>query len=234
MASGPQLSIVIPAFNEERSLGLLFSDIAALAITHEVIVVDGGSTDGTRQIARAAGARLLCSAVGRGVQLRAGADEAVAPVLLFIHADVRLDHEARGVLEQGAVASRTGALAFRLRIDAFGFSYRLIEWGTNLRSRLFTLPYGDQALLVRHDDYVRVGGYPEIPLMEDVALVRELRGITHVRLANAAVRVSPRRWKADGPIRRTLKNWLLLARYLVGTAPERLARDYRPEAVSDG
>ncbi|MEX0893931.1 MAG: hypothetical protein WEB88_17315 [Gemmatimonadota bacterium] len=106
-------------------------------------------------------------------------------------------------------------MAFRLRIDAAGLSYRLIEWWTNLRSRLLTLPYGDQGLVVRREDYVRAEGYLPLPLMEDVVLVRALRRITHVHLLDAAVRVSARRWQADGPLRRMLKNWMTAARHML-------------------
>ncbi|MGH7482691.1 MAG: TIGR04283 family arsenosugar biosynthesis glycosyltransferase [Longimicrobiales bacterium] len=221
------LSVVVPTVNEQGSLGLLLGDIGRLKTPHEVIVVDGGSTDLTTEVAWAAGARVLSAPPGRGVQLRAGADAASAPLFLFLHADVRLGERALALLDEIAVARPPCAIAFRLRIDARGLSYRVIEWGTNLRSRLLALPYGDQGLVVRREDYVRAGGYPAIPLMEDVALLRALRTVTHVHLVDAAVRVSARRWEAEGPLRRTLKNWVLLARFLAGTPPERLARRYR-------
>lgn len=225
MAERPLLlSVVVPTLNEQSTVGRLLGDLRRLTAPHEVIVVDGGSTDLTADVARAAGARLLLSEPGRGVQLGAGAGAAQSPLLLFIHADVRLDGEALALLEEIAVARPPCAMAFRLRIDATGFSYRLIEWGTNLRSRLLGLPYGDQGLVVRREDYIHAGGYPALPLMEDVALVRQLRRVTHVHLLDAAVKVSARRWEADGPLRRMLKNWVLMARFLSGTPPERLVQ----------
>lgn len=235
MAERPLLlSVVVPALNEQATIGQLLGDIRGLTIPHEVVVVDGGSTDLTNDVARAAGARVLDSTPGRGVQLAAGAELARSPLLLFVHADVRLDGAALALLEEVAVARPPCAMAFRLRIDARGLSYRLIEWGTNLRSRLLALPCGDQGLVVRREDYVRAGGYADVPLMEDVALVRELRRVTHVHLLEAAVQVSARRWKADGPLRRMLKNWVLMARYLSGTPPERLARRYQPQEANHG
>jgi len=216
MAEHPLLlSIVVPTLNEEANVALLLGDLERLATPHQVIVADGGSTDLTVDVVRAAGAELVMSGRGRGIQLRTGAAAARAPLLLFIHADTRLDAAALAVLEEVAVARPPCAMAFRLRIDADGLSYRLIEWGTNLRSRLLTLPYGDQGLVVRREDYVRAGGYLPLPLMEDVALVRALRRITHVHLLDAAIEVSARRWQADGPLRRMLKNWVPAARRML-------------------
>lgn len=228
------LSVVVPTLNEQKAVGRLLGDLGRLEAPHEVIVVDGGSTDLTADTARAGGARLVVSTPGRGVQLRAGAGAARAPLLLFIHADVRLECEALALLEEIAMARPPCAMAFRLRIDAAGFSYRLIEWGTNLRSRLLALPYGDQGLIVRREDYTRAGGYPALPVMEDVALVRRRRRVTHVHLLDAAVKVSPRRWEAEGPLRRMLKNWLLMVRFLSGTPPERLVHRYRPQRAEHG
>lgn len=234
MPDRPLLSVVIPTLDEETTVGALLSDIAALTIPMEVIVVDGGSTDSTLDICRAAEVTIVQSATGRGVQLQAGADAARASLLFFVHADARLDRAAVALLDEIAVARPPCAMAFRLRIDARGLGFRLIEWGANVRSRLLRLPYGDQGLLVRREDYVRAGGYPAVPVFEDVALVRALDRITSVHLLDAAIDVSPRRWRVDGALRRTLSNWLLLARYLAGASPERLVGRYRPGGSSHG
>lgn len=226
------LSVIVPALNEERALGGILSDLSSLMVAHEVIVVDGGSADATPRLALTSGATLLRTAPGRGIQLRAGAEVARSPLLLFIHADARLDADAIGLLDELAVTRPPCAMAFRLRIDTPGALYRLIEWGTHMRSRLLGLPYGDQGLLVRRDDYIRAGGYPAIPLMEDVALVRALRGIADVHLLDAAVRVSARRWRREGPLRSMARNWVLLARFLTGAPPERLVRRYPPEGIA--
>jgi uncharacterized protein len=230
----PLLSVIVPTLDEAAILGGVLADLESLTVSREVIVADGGSSDMTPDLARAAGVRVVASGRGRGLQPRAGAAVALSPMLLFLHADARLDDEAIALLDEIALARPPCAMAFRLRIDARGFSYRLIEWGTNLRTRLGKLPYGDQGLLVRREDYVRAGGYPDLPLMEDVALVRALRRFTPVHLLDAAVTVSARRWRREGPLRRMLRNWILLARFLAGTPAEKLAAHYRPEpAIHD-
>lgn len=234
MPDRPLLSVVIPTLDEQTTVGALLSDLAALAVRAEVIVADGGSTDLTLDVCRAAEAHIVQSATGRGVQLRAGADVARAPLLFFVHADARLDRTALALLDEIAVARPPCAMAFRLRIDAPGLGFRLIELGANLRSHLLRLPYGDQGLLVRREDYFQAGGYPAARLFEDVALVRALDRITSVHLLDAAIDVSPRRWRAEGVLRRTLSNWLLLARYLGGASPDRLVGRYRPGGSSHG
>jgi rSAM/selenodomain-associated transferase 2 len=227
--SHPMISVVVPTLDEAASLGDLLQDLAALTVPYEVIIADGGSTDETVAIARAAGARVVLAPTGRGLQLRAGAEAARADVLCFLHADVRMAASAAARLAELASARPPHACVFRLRVDAAGAWYRSIDAGANLRTRLLGLPYGDQGLVVRRDDYEKAGGYPPIPLMEDVALARALRRVTRIRLLDVHLRVSPRRWKRDGVLRRTLMNWILLARYLAGTSPERLVKRYCPE-----
>lgn len=230
----PTLSVVIPALDEAAGLPTLLAALrAGLGARCELVVADGGSRDGTPARAAAAGARVVQAARGRGRQLAAGARAARGSVLWFLHADARPD--ARALAEVAALveaheAGRAlqGAHACRLRIDAPGAGFALIAAGANLRTRLAALPYGDQGLLVSRAHYDAAGGYPEWPLMEDVALVRALRrnGVP-VRSLGGRITVSPRRWERDGRVRRTLGNWRLLLRFLAGADPETLARDYR-------
>ncbi len=225
----PRVSFVIPALDEAERLPGLLADLRSFPLAHEVIVADGGSADGTAARAAALGARVLAAPRGRGRQLRAGATAAGAPVLCFLHADMRLDAAALEALARAAAAG--GAWALRLRIAAPGWRFRLVELGANLRARA-GLPYGDQALLLPRALYQAAGGYPDVPLMEDVALVRALRRHGGVRLLSAAVAASPRRWCKDGVLRRTLRNWALVSAYLLGVPPERLARHYAPHSRS--
>ena len=223
------LSIIIPTLNESVALPLLLADLSPLLGTlAEVVVSDGSSTDDTVAIAEAAGARVVVAPRGRGAQLREGADAARGSVLAFFHADIRLDTVAIAVLAELLATDGTkhDAWAFRLRIDGAAPSYRLVEAGANLRSQLFGLPYGDQGLIVSRNRYAAAGGYAALPLMEDVALVRSLRPSGSVRLLPAHVRVSPKRWERDGVWRRSSRNLVLLGRYLTGTSPEILAREY--------
>ena len=230
----PELSVVVPALNEAATLPALLATLAGgLPLPHEVVVADGGSTDGTAEVARARGSRTVVAPRGRGRQLGAGAHAARAEVLWFLHADARPDGAVLrqvAALAAGHAAGRaiTGAHAARLAIDAPGLAYRIVEAGANLRSSLAALPYGDQGLLVTRAHYQAVGGDPAWPLMEDVALVRALRraGVP-IRLLDGRITVSARRWQRDGVVRRTLGNWRLLARFLAGADPEALAERYR-------
>jgi rSAM/selenodomain-associated transferase 2 len=234
----PALSVVVPALDEARTLPALLDALRrGLRVPHEVIVADGGSADGTDAVARDAGARVVTGARGRGRQLAAAVAASRAPLLCALHADARPSPAALARLDALAAETAAGrppahAYAFRLAIDAPGAAFRVVERTANARSRWLALPYGDQGLVMTRAAYDAAGGYPPWPLMEDVALVRALARVTGVRLLDAAVTVSARRWQRDGVVRRTLANWRLLARYLLGASPERLARDYGPEAPS--
>jgi rSAM/selenodomain-associated transferase 2 len=213
------LTIVIPALNEAATLG---NCLEALAGTAEVIVVDGGSSDETVAIAKAAGARVIRSARGRGAQLKAGADAAQGDWLLFLHADTTL-----GAGWRNAVAAhqpgRYEAACFRFRLDDPAWQARLIERGVAARTRL-GLPYGDQGLLISRELYDRIGGYRPLPLMEDVDLVRRLPRRPR-RLAADAV-TSADRWRREGWLRRSARNLICLSLYGAGVAPEKIVRLY--------
>ena len=157
----------------------------------------------------------------------AGASAARAPVLCFLHADVRLNREALATLERIASTRSQGAFAFRLRIAGPRAAYRLIEAGANARSGWLGLPFGDQGLIIDAALYERVGGYPDYPVLEDVALARSLRGIAPIQLLPAEIMVSARRWEQDGILHRTVQNLSLLIRFFLGASPERLASSYR-------
>jgi hypothetical protein len=153
-------------------------------------------------------------------------------MLCFLHADVRLPEPARRELERLVESQASGAFAFRFRIDAPGWRYRFIEFGAHIRVRLFRLPYGDQGLIVSRAIYDAAGGYRDLPLMEDVALVDALRAVTVVGALRAPLPVSARRWERDGPLTRMLRNWQLMLAYRLGTSPHQLAARYRPHGDS--
>jgi uncharacterized protein len=224
------LSFVIPALNEAEALPALLGDLRRVRVPHEVIVVDGGSIDGTARVAAAGGATVIAVPRGRGRQLRIGASTARSEVLCFLHADVRVGAEARAAIERAVAETTTDALVFSLRIAAAGRIFRVLERAANLRSRFAGLPYGDQGLLVSRETYAQAGGFRDIPLMEDVALIRSLRRHARIRVLPACLEVSPRRWQRDGTVRRTIRNWSLLIRYLLGTSPERLVAEYEPHS----
>jgi rSAM/selenodomain-associated transferase 2 len=225
----PLLSVVIPALNEEERVAAAVHSVRNDA---EVIVVDGGSADGTRAAAEAAGATVIASARGRGVQLATGARAARGEWLVFLHADTRLEPGWAAAL-QALPASVVGG-AFRFALDAPGVAYRLLEAGVALRCLLFRLPYGDQGLFARREAYFAIGGFRPLPLMEDVDLARRLARAG--RLAFPAVRAltSARRFERRGAAATSLRNLGLLTLYAAGCAPDRLARLYGARADASG
>ena len=227
---GTRFSVVVPTLDEAQALPALLSDLRALPAM-ELIVADGGSSDGTREIASSFGATVITGSRGRGAQLRAGAAAAHGDILCFLHADARLDAracEALASLVHGWRDDGT-AWAFRLRILGRGPAFRVVERGANLRSRL-GLPYGDQGLIVSRALYERAGGFPDVPLMEDVSLIRAIARHGRVRLLRASIGVSARRWERDGVMRRSIRNLVLLLRWYAGASPSDLAREYERSA----
>ncbi|CAD0185086.1 putative glucosyl-3-phosphoglycerate synthase [Ruegeria sp. THAF57] len=219
------ISIVIPTLNAADSLPETLQALMEglhTGLIRELIVSDGGSTDSTLEIADDAGAEIVTGAASRGGQLQRGCALAKAEWLLVLHADT--------VLQEGwskAVGDhlRTGGpAAFRLAFRAAGFAPAWVAGWANLRSRLFRLPYGDQGLLIRRKAYMDAGGYPDQPLMEDVALARRLRGIT---LLPVRAFTSADRYQRVGWARRGARNLWTLTRYFLGGDPERLAQSYR-------
>ena len=222
------LSVVIPTLNAAESLPLCFQALFEglfEGLVHEVIVSDGGSTDATAAIAAELGAVVISGSAGRGGQLRRGTATARAPWLMVLHADTRLRPGWAQAVAAHMTAHPRDAGYFWLRFDAEGVAPALVARWANLRSRLLGLPYGDQGLVLPRDLLARVGGYPDQPLMEDVALARALRGRLHPLGAVAVT--SAERYVAEGWLRRGARNLWCLARYALGADPETLAWSYR-------
>ncbi len=228
-----RISVIIPTLNEA---GCLQDTLIALghAENVEVIVVDGGSCDGTDGLALAAGVRLLRSPAGRARQMNLGAAAAIGDIYLFLHADTQLpcrfEQYVRAALrEPGVIAG-----AFRLRVDGPERSLRLIEWGTNWRSRWRHMPYGDQAVFVRAETFRQLGGFKELPIMEDFEFAQRLRRAGRIVILPAAVTTSARRWHALGPWRTTWINQMIICGYRLGVSTERLSTWYSPAGMGAG
>ena len=218
------LDVIIPVLNGGARLA---ETLTALPPVHQVIVVDGGSTDGSETLAAAHGARVLPSLPGRGRQLALGAEASTAPWRLFLHADTRLDDAAWSALAAYIARPDAGARAavFRLRLDDPAWQARVLERAVRLRVAVLSLPYGDQGLLIHRDLYDAVGGFAALPLMEDVDLVRRLgRGRLH--LLDGTAETSAARWRRRGWIRQSARNLRCLALYFLGVAPTRIATLY--------
>jgi rSAM/selenodomain-associated transferase 2 len=227
------ISVVIPALNAEASLPATLSALIPATVdglVREVILVDGGSEDATREIADAAGAQVLLASPSRGGQLAAGAARARHPWLLFLHADTALDpgweREAAHFMEKVDLGGvRPAAAAFRFALDDKGLSARCLEGLVRFRCSALRLPYGDQGLLISRRLYDTVGGYRELPVMEDLDLVRRL-GVRRIELLRARAVTSARRYREGGYLRRALKNQMCLVLYALNVPAARISQFY--------
>jgi rSAM/selenodomain-associated transferase 2 len=220
----PWLTMIVPTLNEaSRVMGVL-EDVAGTGV--QTVVVDGGSHDATASLARRYADAVIVTPPGRAIQMNAGAAAARGDTLLFVHADTRLP--------AGFAEDIAGALAdpdviggrFDVRLDAPGVVYALIGRLVSLRSRLTRVATGDQAIFVRREVFERVGGYPAVPLMEDIALSRAMKRAGRVACLRSSVTTSARRWQRYGPLRTIVLMWALRFLYYCGVSPHTLRRAY--------
>ena len=222
-----RLAIVIPALNEAANLSRLLPDLARGCPGADIVVVDGGSGDDTAAVvARLPGPWLLESARGRAVQMNHGAREAGGDTLLFLHADTRLPDGAARAIEQALAEPGVVGGRFDVRFDNERPLFRVIAWFMNTRSRASGICTGDQAIFVRRADFEAVGGYPDIPLMEDIELSRRLKRRGRLRALRLRVTTSARKWEREGPLRTIGLMWALRFLHFCGVAPTRLHRWY--------
>lgn len=213
------ISLIIPTLNEATTLPE-YLPVASNDV--EVIVADGGSCDGTAEIAAVRGCRVCLSAPGRACQMNAGARVASGDVLVFLHADTRLPRNFADHVRAVLAESKYAAGAFRLRIDSPMKGIRWIERLANWRSVRWQMPYGDQAIFLRADDFWAVGGFPDLPIMEDVELIRRLQKHGRIGIAPVPVVTSGRRWREKGLWKTTLLNQAFLTAYYLGVPPSRI------------
>ncbi|MBN8958276.1 MAG: TIGR04283 family arsenosugar biosynthesis glycosyltransferase [Rhizobiales bacterium] len=221
------LSIIVPVLNEAPVIAQALAALVPLrARGVEVIIADGGSEDDTlgRVATLADGA--ITAPRGRGAQMNAGAQAAHGDVLLFLHADTRLPTDADGLVRDGLTHSRRAWGRFDVAIEGRSPSLRLVAKLMNWRSRLTGIATGDQAIFVTREAFAAAGGFPDIPLMEDIVLSRRLKRIS--RPVNLAARVvtSGRRWEKNGVLRTVLLMWRLRLAFFLGASPATLARSY--------
>lgn len=219
------ISIIIPALNEEENIKPLAENLSEG--DQEIILVDGGSRDNTVQVAQAHGFIVISSAPGRGNQLNRGAAAARGKVLLFLHADTRLPPAfAKGILSI-LQQKKYIAGAFRLAIAQPAPAMRFICACANLRSYLLQMPYGDQAIFILKKNFIDLGMYPDLPIMEDYIFIKKAQKSAKIALLPMSVTTSARRWKKLGVLRTTLINQAVLIGYHCGVSLEKLASLYR-------
>ena len=224
----PTLSIIIPVLNEGERIAATLDALAPLrALGVEVVVVDGGSRDATVQRARLRADRVIPAPRGRATQMNAGAEKATGDILLFLHSDTRLPSDADHVLLNGLEQSGHAWGRFDVRIDSRDPVLRIVGAMMNWRSRLTGIATGDQAIFVKRDAFQKVGGYPPIALMEDIALSKLLKGVSPPLCLRERVTTSPRRWEKQGVLTHHPADVAAASRLLLRRRPERTGTTLR-------
>ena len=216
-----KIAVIIPTLNEEQALPDTLASVARQGFD-EILVVDGGSTDGTRAVAASQGVRCVTAASGRARQMNAGAAQSRADVLLFLHADTRLPDGTRQAIERALDDPACAGGRFDVRFERDAGLAWLIARLISLRSRLSGIATGDQALFVRRSTFEQLGGFADLPLMEDVDFTRRLRQAGRLAPLRARVVTSYRSWERCGAIRTIVLMWTLRFLYWVGVHPSRL------------
>ena len=219
------ISVIIPVLNEAKILDQSLARLTPQLKGHELIIVDGGSTDETPFIAKKYG-QVISAERGRACQSNVGAAAARGDILLFLHADVWLDLGAIEGVETAISAGYVGG-AFKQRIEGNHPLYRLIERTANFRAKRLGIFYGDGGIFVRRTHFDQIGGFPDIPIMEEVEFSRKLCQHGEVTLVGRKIHISARRWQKNGILRTTLTNWLITLLYLLRVPPNNLAKLYR-------
>ena len=232
--SPAKISVIIPCLNEEAHIEKSIRS-AQQQPDAEIIVVDGGSQDRTMEILRNLdGVSVVSHSTGRARQMNRGADLANGSALLFLHADTTLPKNYSSHILQVLNTPQISVGAFRLKVDLNDWRVRVMEHLVHWRSTLFQMPYGDQGIFVKTSNFQRVGGFPELPILEDYELVRKLREIGKVKIAESAVVTSGRRWQTLGIFQTTRINWSMIWKYRRGECPEALRKWYREAVHSSG
>jgi len=220
-----RISVILPVLNEEHVIASTLQALLSL-MPYEIIVVDGGSTDGTRAVCDQFGVRVLTSEPGRARQMNCGARDATGDVLLFLHADTTLPASALRDISAAMRDPDCPAGRFDVEIEGAHWMLKIIARLINYRSRITKIATGDQALFVRRSVFEKIGRFPDIPLMEDIALCRTLKRLGPMACLSSRVITSGRRWEKDGVWRTIIKMWTLKVCYLAGVSPRWLKQYY--------
>lgn len=223
-----KLSIIIPMLNEATTLPDLMEHLLPFSRKgHEIIFVDGGSDDNSANLAELVGFRVIRTPPGRARQMNAGALSTSGEILLFLHCDTRLPVGADELVQQSLSTNQHDWGRFDVAIESRTYTLRIVSFMMNLRSRLTGIATGDQTIFVRRSVFMEIGGFPDLPLMEDIAISRKLKYGQRPVCLSKRVLTSARRWEARGIWRTILLMWRLRLAYWLGFSPERIARVYR-------
>lgn len=221
------ISIIIPVFNEAAIIQQNLNNLLCCHQEVEIIVADGGSDDQTLELAKSMGVKTLVCVPGKARQMNLAAGIASGEILLFLHADTFLPADYATFVRNILAKPNTVAGAFRLKINAPQLSLRLVEKIVNWRSHFLSLPYGDQAIFMKSEVFKDLGGFLDLPIMEDFDMMLRLRKQGKIGIAPVSVLTSPRRWQKLGVFQTTLVNQLIIIGYFLGANPHKLANFYR-------
>jgi len=219
------ITVVIPTLNEKENIAALLRHLAGLDEQMDIIVADGDSTDGTGETA-ASLAAVVQAPRGRGAQMNAGAREARGDVLWFLHADCRPHPDSVKAMRQSLVDGRIVGGAFEYNLDDPTWIFRITEVTSNAKNHLLNLIYGDMGIFVRREVFEKMGGYREIPLMEDMDFCKRLKKQGKIIILPQQIDTSARRWRREGIMKNLIRNTLLQIAWAMGVSPETLARWY--------
>jgi rSAM/selenodomain-associated transferase 2 len=222
-------SIIIPVYKEEKIINKTIENLQLFrSEKFEIIVVDGEKSGSTLKNIKNIKIKKIHSEKGRGIQMNKGAEKAKGEILVFLHADTILPENALTEIKNVIYDKRFSAGAFDLGINSNKTIFRVIEFISSIRSRLTRIPYGDQSFFLRKKFFLKIGGFKDFPIMEDVELMQRIKRIKcKIKIIHEKVLTSPRRWEKEGILFCTLRNWFLIILYFLGKSPEDLIKYYK-------
>ncbi len=226
-----RISVIIPVYNEEKRINQTIGNLCSGNFNEkfEIIVPDGNPKGNTIKAIRDRRVIKILSPKGRGIQMNRGAQIAKGQILLFLHADTSIPFEGLKIISEKCKDGEIVGGAFDLNIDSPKKIFRIMEKISSIRSRITKIPYGDQAIFIKRENFFQIGGFKNIPLMEDVDLMRRVKNKgMKIIFPSCPVVTSARRWKKEGIVHATLRNWVILMLYFAGQSPSSLEKFYSP------